>query len=163
MMNIRNLGSKETLELKFKDDTSAKLCLKLWFESDYFLQYYWVRMILEATVQKQRFKQPLPKVSLRKWLSRSPMRNPWLIWFRKPFLVGLSVGDLCVDISERQEERMKKSLIFFIKPLFTSNVFAEAYSEPYQTSKMETFAKIVNSLKPLIACAKNPILDAWQA
>ena len=70
------------------------------------------------------------------------------------------MGDLCVDISERQEERMKKSLIFFIKSLFTSNVFAEAYSEPYQTSKMETFAKIVNSLKPLITCAKNPILDA---
>ena len=47
-----------------------------------------------------------------------------------------------VNIDERQEERMKKSLIIFIKTLFTSNLFAEAYSEPCQTSKMETFAKL---------------------
>ena len=54
---------------------------------------------------------------------------------------------LYVDNNERQEEKMKKSLIFFIKILFTSNVFAETYLEPCQTSKMETFAKIVNGLK----------------
>ena len=51
----------------------------------------------------------------------------------------------------------KKSLIFFIKTLFTSNVFAEAYSESCQTSKMEIFAKIVKGLKPLIAFAKNSL------
>ena len=50
------------------------------------------------------------------------------------------MGDLCVDIKESQEERMKTSLIFFYK---NSNVFAEIYSEPCQTSKMETFLKIV--------------------
>ena len=43
----------------------------------------------------------------------------------------------------RVRERTKKSLIFFIKNLFTSNLFAEAYSEPCQTSKMETFTKVV--------------------
>ena len=36
---------------------------------------------------------------------------------------------LYVEVNERLEERMKKSLIFFIKTLLTSNVFAEAYSE----------------------------------
>ena len=36
MMNIRNLGSKESLEMKFKDSIYAELCLKLWFESDWY-------------------------------------------------------------------------------------------------------------------------------
>ena len=51
---------------------------------------------------------------------------------------------LYLDINERQKERMKKSLIFFIKILFTSNAFGGVcYSEPCQTSKMEVFVKIV--------------------
>ena len=49
------------------------------------------------------------------------------------------MGDLCVDINESQEERMKTSLFFYKN----SNVFAEIYSEPCQTYKMETFLKIV--------------------
>ena len=57
---------------------------------------------------------------------------------------------------------MMKSRIIFSKALFTSTVFAEAYLEHFQTYKMETFAKIVNRLKPLIVCAKNFILDIWQ-
>ena len=36
-----------------------------------------------------------------------------------------------------------------MKTLFTSIAFAEAYSAPCQTSKMDTFEKIVNDLKPL--------------
>ena len=43
---------------------------------------------------------------------------------------------LNVEINERHEESVKKSLIFFIKTLFTSNVFAEVYSEPCHTSKI---------------------------
>ena len=50
----------------------------------------------------------------------------------------------------------------FIKILFTSNIFAEDYSEPCQSSKMETFAKTLNDLKLLIRFAKNSILDVWQ-
>ena len=34
MMNLRNLGSKENLAIKFKDGICADLCLNLWFESD---------------------------------------------------------------------------------------------------------------------------------
>ena len=69
------------------------------------------------------------------------------------------MGRLNVDTNEGQNERMKKSLIFFIKPAFTSNVFAEAYSESVQISKMETFAKIVNGLKSLIVFTKKSILN----
>ena len=49
---------------------------------------------------------------------------------------GWGWGGLYVEINECQEERMKKSLIFFIETLFTSNVFAGAYSEPCHTSKI---------------------------
>ena len=66
-----------------------------------------------------------------------------------------------MDINERQKERRKNEKIvdLFIKTLFTSNVFAEAYSELCQTSKMEILAKIVNGLKSLILFAKNSILE----
>ena len=37
---------------------------------------------------------------------------------------------------------------------------AEAYSEPSQTSKMELFAKLVNSCQPVTIFAKIPTLEA---
>ena len=36
MMNIRNVGSKESLRVKLKDGIRTKLCLKLWFKSDWY-------------------------------------------------------------------------------------------------------------------------------
>ena len=36
MMNIRNLGSKESVGVKFKEGIYTELCLKLWFESNWF-------------------------------------------------------------------------------------------------------------------------------
>ena len=38
----------------------------------------------------------------------------------------------------------------------------DAYSEPFQTSKMERFGKIVNNLQPLTIFAKRSILDIWE-
>ena len=35
----------------------------------------------------------------------------------------------------------------------------DEYSEPFQTSKMERFGKIVNNLQPLTIFAKRSILD----
>ena len=34
MINVWNLGLKESVEVKYKDDICAELCLKPWFESD---------------------------------------------------------------------------------------------------------------------------------
>ena len=39
---------------------------------------------------------------------------------------------------------------------------AEVYSEPFQTSKMEFFVKIVNGSKPLTIFVKYSILDVWK-
>ena len=36
MMNIRNLGSKESVGVNYKDGICVKLCLKLWFERDWY-------------------------------------------------------------------------------------------------------------------------------
>ena len=36
MMNIGNLGSKENVGVKYKDGMCAELCLKLWFERDWY-------------------------------------------------------------------------------------------------------------------------------
>ena len=59
-----------------------------------------------------------------------------------------------MKINKRQKERMKKSLIIFVKTLFTSKVFVKVYSELCKTYKMDTFAKIVNDLKLLIVFTK---------
>ena len=40
-----------------------------------FLKNYWTRIVLKATAQKQSSKQALPKVSLKKELFRSLLRN----------------------------------------------------------------------------------------
>ena len=88
--------------------------------------------------------------------------------FLSPFTWDYLLGSLSVGgggvgwgsygkINEHQKERMKKSLIFFIKTPFTSNVFAVEYSEPCETSMMETFAKIVNGFKPLIVFKRKVI------
>ena len=48
--------------------------------------------------------------------------------------------------------------IILLVPLW----YSMAYSEPYQTSKMECFAKIVNTFQALTIFAKGSILDIWQ-
>ena len=56
-------------------------------------------------------------------------------------------------------------LIFPLKILYCIYIvvlISEAYSEPYQISKMEFFAKIFNGLKLLTVFAKISILDIWQ-
>ena len=69
-------------------------------------------------------------------------------------LISLPLTCLYLDINEHQSRGKNDLLIFFIKTVFTSNMFAETYSKPCQTSKMEAFAKIVNSLKTLIVFCK---------
>ena len=65
MTNLRNLGSKENLAIKFKDGICADLCLNLRFESDIVIFVILrVIMVLKATVQKEISKPSLPQVKL---------------------------------------------------------------------------------------------------
>ena len=45
--------------------------------------------------------------------------------------------------------------------LYKSSKCSEENSEPFETSKIELFAKIVNDLKALTIFGKNSILNAW--
>ena len=63
MMNIQNLRSKESIGVKFKVGICAELCLRLWFESNWNLCHYYVRIVLKATLHKESPKHLLPKVS----------------------------------------------------------------------------------------------------
>ena len=36
VVNLRYIGSEENIGVKFKDVICPKLCLKLWFESDWY-------------------------------------------------------------------------------------------------------------------------------
>ena len=58
-----------------------------------------------------------------------------------------------------------KCFISSITKLFSCILIRDPkpYSEPYQTSKMESFAKIVNGFQPLTIFAKSSIIDAGQA
>ena len=55
-----------------------------------------------------------------------------------------------------------KCFISSITKLFSCILIRDPkpYSEPYQTSKMESFAKIVNGFQPLTIFAKRSIIDA---
>ena len=56
MINTRNLGSKGSVRVKCKDCICAELCLKLWFESDWYF-----RNIIESG----RFKSNCPKTKFQ--------------------------------------------------------------------------------------------------
>ena len=61
-MNIRNLGSKESLGVRFKDKDMSRIV----FKPDSFVILLWDRMVLKPTVQNQSSKGSLPKDSLKK-------------------------------------------------------------------------------------------------
>ena len=48
-----------------------------------------------------------------------------------------------------------------LKPVFVTQK-NKAYSETYQTPKMELFVKIVDGWRPIAIFAKSSIWDAWQ-
>ena len=53
-------------------------------------------------------------------------------------------------------------LVFAIYGLFIFTVtWKEAYSDPWKTSEVELFAKLVNNWKPIIVCTRNSVLDVW--
>ena len=60
MMNIRNLGSKESVGVNFKQGICAKLCLMLWFESDWYLCNI-SQVGFERDSPEKSPKQSLPK------------------------------------------------------------------------------------------------------
>ena len=79
MVNIQNLGLIESVGVKFKEGICAKLCLKLWFESDWYyfckitqLGWFWKRLsrkkILNNHFLKSLQKQPYADV-LQNWCS----------------------------------------------------------------------------------------------
>ena len=54
-------------------------------------------------------------------------------------------------------------LVFAIYDLFISIFnWKESYSEPCKTSDVELFAKLVNSLKPLIFFTKTSVLHVYK-
>ena len=57
MMKIENLGSKESVGVKFKDAICAELCLRLWFESD----LYFCNVTESGWFWKQLSRDKVPK------------------------------------------------------------------------------------------------------
>ena len=71
MINIQNLGSKESVRIKYKDDVCTESCLQLWVESDWHL----IQDGFKETVQKQSSKQSFRKFSLEATVGRSPSKQ----------------------------------------------------------------------------------------
>ena len=55
MMNMQNLGSQESVRVKYIEDIYAKFSLKLWFESDWYVcnitESRWLKCNPEAKFQ----------------------------------------------------------------------------------------------------------------
>ena len=71
MMNIRNVGSKESLRVKLKDGIGTKLCLKLWFKSDWYSCN-----ITDSWFWKQLSRNKVPNNHLLKSVWKSNFRSP---------------------------------------------------------------------------------------
>ena len=56
MMNIRNLGSKGSVGVKYKDNISAELCLKLCFASDWYFVILLSQYCFESDCPKTKFQ-----------------------------------------------------------------------------------------------------------
>ena len=69
MMNVQNLGSKESLQVKFNDGICAELCLKLWFESNWYFcniaesECFW-KQPCRNKVQKNHFLKSVWKSNI---------------------------------------------------------------------------------------------------
>ena len=69
-----------------------------------------------------------------------------------------SQGVYCCPMKQKMKMWYQNLLIWFIWTRY-----AEANSEPYQTSMMELFANIVNGWKPVTIFAKRSFLDVCQS
>ena len=81
MMNIRNIGPKESTGVKWKEGICPELCLKLWFESDWYFCNITKSGCLKATVQKESRKQTLSKIASEAVVWRCSCEYvPWSIF-----------------------------------------------------------------------------------
>ena len=80
MTNIRHLGSKGNLRVKYKDNISVELCLKLWFESDWCFRninesgWFWKRLS-RSKVPNNHFLKPLQKQPCADALQVNALKN----------------------------------------------------------------------------------------
>ena len=76
MMNIRNLGSKESVGVKFKEGIYTELCLKLWFESNWYFckitesGWFWKRRGRKEESPKQLLPKVTSEIAVRRCSSR---------------------------------------------------------------------------------------------
>ena len=104
MINIRNLGSKESLGVKFKEGICAKLCLKLCFESDWYFcnitKSGWNNHFLKS-LQKQPYADVQFKIGVFKNFPVFPGKHLcWNLFFKKN--PGLQV---CSFVKKRLQHR----------------------------------------------------------
>ena len=66
MMNIQNVGSEESLGVKYKDGICAELRLNFWFESDWYFSnitgsgWFW-KLLSRIEVPNNYFVKPVQK------------------------------------------------------------------------------------------------------
>ena len=84
--------------------------------------------------------------------------SPYSVWMRK---TAAQKNSEYRHFSRSANEIVQKSHILHITDTQSSNgvFFSEAYSEPCQSSKMESFAKIVGGQKLSTTFAKRSIFD----
>ena len=70
-----NLGSKQSIGVKYKDDICRIVFKALVWKRRVFLYFYWVRMVLKATTQQLRSKQSLCKVSSESFFRLNFLKN----------------------------------------------------------------------------------------
>ena len=78
MMNMQNLGSQESVRVKYIEDIYAKFSLKLWFESDWY-----VCNITESRWFKMQSRSKVPNNHFIKSVQKQPYADIFKIVFLK--------------------------------------------------------------------------------
>ena len=87
MMNIQNLGSQESVEVKYIDGICAKFCLNVWFKST----GIFVLLLSQVNaIQKQNSKQSLHKFHLEATMHRFSSKQVFLKFSHRCFPMNIA-------------------------------------------------------------------------
>ena len=136
------------------------------------LRYFSIRFLCKE-IYSEVFTFPYLQ-QLYQWLDKHCMKSVRIRSYSGPYFsaFGLNTDKNNSEYGHFSCSESKKGILFpllnyvnffvGLSFLLQQSPSPEVYSEPWQTSKMKRFSKIVNSYKLLTIFAKHSFLDVWQ-
>ena len=103
MMNMQNLDLKDRLGVKFKDSICDELCLKLWFESDWYFFNIIESWFFESGCPETKFESITSKSHFEKVTVQKPIAGLETVIFYQvisiSFVISGSIKLVIIDMT----------------------------------------------------------------